>query len=204
MLTNGPSRMTRELRLATALRVAALSGCVDGSARAPEPRMPDKVGIVVTAIDGTRFEGAPMQIHVSEGAKVAAQGTITAQAPSGRTWSATFGLAAQALKRGSVSLQRRPLAEGSGMVALSDQTNDVQDFDSGTLTFVLGSGHTVEGKTTTIPESGTSSFRGRYVVGCWVYPQTLGQTTNGYGTGESRIQDVEFASPFCKQFADLR
>ena len=174
------------------------------SPRAPGPRMPDRPGIVVTALDGTRFEGTPMQIHVSEGARIAVQGFITAHARDGRTWSATFGLAAPEIRRGAVSLQRQPLAEGLGMVGLNDAADDLRDFDSGTLIFVLGGGHTVEGRTTTGPESGSATFSGRYVLGCWVYPQTLDQAVNGDGDGESRVQDVDFASPFCKPFADLR
>ena len=219
------SRAKGALWFAPALWAAchvALSGCVGGpkmpdkagieiegigvqvSPRAPEPKMPDRPGIVVTTLDGTRFEGTPMQIHVSEGARVAVQGFITAHASDGRTWSATFGLAAPEIRRGAVSLQRRPLAEGIGMVALNDAADDLRDFGSGTLTFVLGDGHTVEGRTTTSSESGSARFSGMYLLGCWVYPQTLGQAVNGYGDGESRVQDVDFASPFCKQFADLR
>lgn len=171
---------------------------------APGPRMPDRPGIVVTALDGTRFEGTPMQIHVSEGARIAAQGFITAHAMGGRTWSATFALAAPGIRRGAVSLQRRPPAEGVGMIALNDAVDDLRDFDSGTLTFVLGSGHTVEGRATTSSDSGSATFSGVYVLGCWVYPQTLGQGVNGYGDGEVRVQDVDFASLFCRQFVDLR
>jgi hypothetical protein len=161
-------------------------------------------GIVVILADGTRLEGTPMHIQVSENLELPAQASITAHAADGRMWSATFGLSLSQVRRASVSLQRRPLAEGIGMVGLDDARGGLEDFDAGTLTFMLGNNHVATGRATTTPPGGSAAFSGRYVLTCWVHPQTLGQPMNGEGDGEVRYEDVDFTSPFCKQFSELR
>jgi hypothetical protein len=145
-----------------------------------------------------------MRLDVSEGAQVPVRATLTARAQDGRTWSAIFGLALADVARGTISLQRRPMAAGIGMVGVDDGRDDPQDFGAGTLTFALGADHTVQGRAVTSPADGSATFSGRYVLGCWVYPQTMGQSTNGYGDGEVRVADSDLASPFCRSLAALR
>ena len=197
--------MLRPRRWALACWVACAAMLVGCAGRISEEReFFGAPGFIVRMTDGTRLEGTPMHIQVSESLEVPAQASITAHAADGRTWSAIFGLSLSQVRGGRVSLQRRPLAEGIGMVGLGDPRGHLEDFDDGTLTFSLDSDRIATGRTTTTPSSGSATFSGRYILNCWVYPQTLGQPMNGEGDGEVRIEDADFTSPFCKQFIDLR
>jgi hypothetical protein len=189
--------------LAGAACAIALGGCAQAPVADHDATRPAAAPFVVTLADGTRFEGTPLHIVLAEDAEVPAQASITAYAADGRAWSAMFGLSLAQVRRASVSLQQRPLAEGVGMVGLISGDR-LQDFGGGTLVFALGASHVAEGQVTTDPASGSATFRGTYVVTCWVHPRTLQKVVDGDGDGEVRIEDVRFASPFCRPFADLR
>jgi hypothetical protein len=178
------------------------AGCADHHAAQPGSAAPP--ALLVTTADGTRFEGPPMRLDVSEGAEVPVRATLIAHAPDGRSWSATFGLPLSDLTRGAVSLERRPPAPGIGMVGVDDGRDDPQDFAAGRLTFALGGGHTVQGQTSTRPANGSATFSGQYVLGCWVRPPTIGQAVSGEGDGEVRVADAELTTPFCRALASLR
>ncbi|WP_437597985.1 hypothetical protein [Sorangium sp. So ce590] len=79
----------------------------------------------------------------------------------------------------------------------------LQIADASSVSFSLGSARTVSGTVRT--PDGTAEFSGKYVLMCWVPPNSLGKAENGTGSGGvERLQDGDFESPFCKQVAHLR
>lgn len=153
---------------------------------------PGSAALTITGADGTVYEGS-MEIQLIEGHPLVLGG-ISAGSADGKAWAANFALnSIDNIHGDTISLQRKPLEPGVGMVSLEDAAG-LQDVDSGELRFTIESGQ-VTGSAQSQPAIVDATFTGHATVSCWAYSATR--------PGE-RIQDPDFTSDFCKAYAGLR
>lgn len=205
------------LRAGTAVVAAAAMGIVActvssngdelGTAQRGQQLSLQPQPVTVVTKNGTEFQGAALNIIVSEGAAFA-QAELMATTPDKSVWSSAFAFDASDVRSTSVKLEQKPLKAGNGAVSIMSRSHElVATSSSGTLSYTLHADGHFDGEASTPRDDLSASFSGKFSVVCLVYPETLGQEPNGYspnGTVETRVADTEFVSSFCSPLRDLR
>jgi len=165
----------------------------------------DTAGLILTGTDGLRYEGPPAFIQVAESADPPVQASLTAAAANGATWTATFGLSIETLSMGEATIEvaRRPLHAGGGVVTQGPSDRRVTA-QRGRIQLQIGPDRVFNGRADV--DAAGLTFTGRYVLSCWVRPETLGLRPNGTGPVGSveRVEDATFQSDFCKRLLKKR